>query len=104
MVKARSCSSPFVRNIVVRHGAHFRLFLMHSKSEPRSPLETFFFQTRTLRYSMLLMFRRTLVSVSILFLVSLAVFADEPQFVHLPAEPVIRIGLSTNSSSVTITT
>lgn len=50
------------------------------------------------------MFSRAPALFVFLLIVKLTSLADEPEFFRLPAEPVIRIGLSTNSSNVNITT
>jgi stage II sporulation protein D len=50
------------------------------------------------------MFLRTLIASALFLLSSSAVLADEPEFFRLASEPVIRIGLSTNAGSVSITT
>ena len=52
----------------------------------------------------MMMIRRGLAVFAVALLVSGAAFADTVNFTRLAAEPLIRIGLSTNSSSVSITT
>ena len=53
---------------------------------------------------MLLMTARLCFLLMAAFVLSVSALANEPVFYRLPSEPLIRIGLSTNSSSVTITT
>ncbi|MEP7211561.1 MAG: SpoIID/LytB domain-containing protein [Acidobacteriota bacterium] len=47
---------------------------------------------------------RILVATCLLFLSANYILANDPEYFRLASEPVIRIGLSTNSSSVSITT
>ena len=47
---------------------------------------------------------RFFAPLALILFATATTFTSEPDFVRLPAEPMIRIGLSTNTSNVTITT
>src|SRR5258706_15256223 len=48
--------------------------------------------------------RSTVFILAIVLLTTFSISASEPDYFYLAQEPLIRIGLSTNSSSVSITT
>src|SRR5258706_9047767 len=48
--------------------------------------------------------RSTVFILAIVLLTTFSISASEPDYFYLAQEPMIRIGLSTNSSSVSITT